>query len=269
MCCASEKQRQRSKLVGKSALPRSVPTESRNKANCEKRCCTMQRRLSEQTFCTRILPWAYLFFKSHARGPAGRFKKASAFIKEYRQADRSGRRFNREAKMKNPSSSEDIIGKLVLAVRIKGMTTADPKTKRVLKALRLHRIDTAAFVKGDSATAKQLRLVAPYIVYGVPELKTVRELVLKRGFTDKGQKRQALSSNQLVEDHLGEKGMVCLEDLIHELYTVGPNYKAANDFIMPFKLHAPKPEDKPAGITDRPRNGGPSANINALVGIMN
>jgi len=195
------------------------------------------------------------------------FKKASAFIKEYRQSDRSERRFNREAK--KTTSSEDLEGRLVLAVRVKGMNTADPKTKRVLKTLRLHQNNTAAFVKGNAGTAKMLRLVAPYVVYGVPELKTVRDLVLKRGFTAKGNRHQPLSSNQLIEEHLGAKGLVCLEDLINELYNVGPNFNDANHFLVPFKMQPPKQEDKPEGITNRPKDGGPSDRINDLVGIMN
>jgi len=195
------------------------------------------------------------------------FKKAAAFITEHRRSGRSQRRFDREAK--KTVTVEDLEGKLILAVRIKGMNTADPKTKRVLKALRLHQINTAAFVKGISGSIKMLRLVAPYVVYGVPDLKTVRDLVLKRGFTKHEKRRVALSSNQLVEDALGEKGLVCIEDIVNELHNVGPHFSEANHFLLPFKMNPPRPEDKPEGITDRPKDGGPSARINDLVSIMN
>lgn len=30
------------------------------------------------------------------------------------------------------------------------------------------------------------------------------------------------------------------EDLIHEVYTVGPHFKEANNFLWPFKLNSPK-----------------------------
>ena len=32
---------------------------------------------------------------------------------------------------------------------------------------------------------------------------------------------------------------VCIEDLLHEIYTVGPNFKQANNFLWPFKLSNP------------------------------
>ncbi|EER12130.1 60s ribosomal protein l7, putative [Perkinsus marinus ATCC 50983] len=31
-----------------------------------------------------------------------------------------------------------------------------------------------------------------------------------------------------------------MEDLIHEIYTVGPHFKEANNFLWPFKLSSPK-----------------------------
>ena len=32
----------------------------------------------------------------------------------------------------------------------------------------------------------------------------------------------------------------CTEDIIHELYTVGPNFKQVANFLWPFKLSAPR-----------------------------
>ena len=38
---------------------------------------------------------------------------------------------------------------------------------------------------------------------------------------------------------LGKFGIICVEDLIHEITTVGPHFKEANNFLWPFKLKAP------------------------------
>lgn len=38
---------------------------------------------------------------------------------------------------------------------------------------------------------------------------------------------------------LGRAGIICMEDLVHELYTVGPNFKRANKFLWHFKLNTP------------------------------
>ncbi|CAN0403768.1 unnamed protein product, partial [Ectocarpus sp. 12 AP-2014] len=84
-----------------------------------------------------------------------------------------------------------------------------------------------------------LRLVEPYVAYGYPNLKTVRELIYKRGFGKVNKQRILISDNSVIEGSLGKAGIICVEDLIHEIYTVGPNFKAANNFPWPFKLSNP------------------------------
>ena len=49
-----------------------------------------------------------------------------------------------------------------------------------------------------------------------------------------------------------------MEDLVHEIYTVGPNFKAANNFLWPFKLNAPRGGfvSKRNGYNEPKRGGG-------------
>lgn len=37
----------------------------------------------------------------------------------------------------------------------------------------------------------------------------------------------------------GKFGIICMEDLIHEIYTVGPHFKEATNFLWYFKLNTP------------------------------
>lgn len=37
---------------------------------------------------------------------------------------------------------------------------------------------------------------------------------------------------------LGSKNILCVEDLIHEIFTVGPAFKEASNFLWPFKLNS-------------------------------
>ena len=37
----------------------------------------------------------------------------------------------------------------------------------------------------------------------------------------------------------GKYGIICMEDLIHEIYTVGPHFKQATNFLWYFKLNTP------------------------------
>jgi len=46
------------------------------------------------------------------------------------------------------------------------------------------------------------------------------------------------------EKILCKYGVICMEDLIHEIYTVGKHFKEANDFLWPFKLSFPWGEMK-------------------------
>lgn len=84
-----------------------------------------------------------------------------------------------------------------------------------------------------------LKIVEPFVTYGYPNLKTVRELVYKRGYGKVNKQRLPLSDNEIIEKNLGQYGIVCIEDLIHEIYTVGPNFKQASNFLWPFKLSSP------------------------------
>jgi large subunit ribosomal protein L7e len=117
-----------------------------------------------------------------------------------------------------------------------------------------------------------LTIINPYIAYGYPNLKTVRELVYKRGYGKINGQRLPLSDNQIIEENLGKYGIVCVEDLIHEIYTVGPNFKQASNFLWPFKLSNPT-----GGFHSRKFNhfieggdtGNREENINSLVRQMN
>ncbi|RYH28873.1 hypothetical protein EON65_10550 [archaeon] len=52
--------------------------------------------------------------------------------------------------------------------------------------------------------------------------------------------RVPLSSNDVIKAGLGSLGITCIEDIVHEIYTVGPNFKAVSNFLWPVKLSSPK-----------------------------
>lgn len=115
----------------------------------------------------------------------------------------------------------------------------DPKKRKTLQLLRLLQINNGVFVRLTKATIEMLKIVEPFIAYGYPNLKSVRELIYKRGYGKVNRQRIALSDNAIVEGQLGKYGIVCTEDLIHEIYTVGPNFKQTSNFLWPFKLTNP------------------------------
>jgi large subunit ribosomal protein L7e len=107
----------------------------------------------------------------------------------------------------------------------------DPKSRKILQVLRLHKL--------NKASINMLRRIEPYVAYGYPSLKTIKELIYKRGFAKVGGDRIALTDNKMVQKSLGSFGLICLEDIVHEIYTVGPHFKEANNFLWPFHLSSP------------------------------
>ena len=78
------------------------------------------------------------------------------------------------------------------------------------------------------------------ILFRYPSRTTISRLIYKRGFGKVQGQRIPLSSNAIIEQSLGKKqNIVCIEDLINEIQTVGANFREANNFIWPFKLTNP------------------------------
>ena len=109
-----------------------------------------------------------------------------------------------------------------------------PKPRKILQLLRLLQINNGVFVKVTKATSEMLLRVEPYITYGEVSLSTVRQLVYKRGYGKVNKQRVPLSSNAVIEQALGKFGILSIEDLIHEIVSAGPNFKAASSTCRVF-----------------------------------
>ena len=108
-----------------------------------------------------------------------------------------------------------------------------------MQLLRLRQLHNGVFVKLNRATINMIRLVEPYITYGYPTRDNVRRLIYKRGYGKVNRQRVALRDNSPISETLGDSGIACVEDLIHEIWTVGDSFKKANNFLWPFKLNSP------------------------------
>ncbi|KAL9398576.1 hypothetical protein Peur_007537 [Populus x canadensis] len=198
------------------------------------------------------------------------YSRAKQYAQQYDEEQKELIRLKREARLKggfyvNPEA------KLLFIVRIRGINAMHPKTRSILQLLRLRQIFNGVFLKVNKATVNMLHRVEPYVTFGYPNLKSVKELIYKRGFGKLNQQRIPLTDNSIVEQGLGKHGIICMEDLIHEIITVGPHFKEANNFLWPFQLKAP------LGGLKKKRNhyveGGDAGNredyINELIRRMN
>merc|ERR1712154_344479 len=174
-------------------------------------------------------------------------KRAAKYAKEYAVADRVEITRKRQAKAKGnvyvPSEP-----KLAVVIRIRGINQVSPRVKKILQLLRLRQIGNTTFVKLNKATIMMLNIAQPYITWGYPNVKTVRELIYKRGFGKVNGQRVPFTDNAVIA-----------------------NFKRASNFLWPFKLSTPTGGYR--NVTNHFVEGGDFGNredkINNLIRLMN
>nr|KAJ0188751.1 hypothetical protein LSAT_V11C900498590 [Lactuca sativa] len=208
------------------------------------------------------------------------FNRAKKYSEEYEAQQKELIQLKREARLKggfyvNPEA------KMLFIIRIRGYALLQtyqchgPEIQEDFAALAFE-TDIQWCVlesqQGNTEYATQggticyIRVLIEY-----PNLKSVKELIYKRGYGKLNKQRIPLTDNSIVEQGLGKHGIICVEDLIHEILTAGPHFKEANNFLWPFKLKAP------LGGMKKKRNhyveGGDAGNredfINELIRRMN
>ncbi|PXF42158.1 60S ribosomal protein L7-4 [Gracilariopsis chorda] len=234
-----------------------------------------KRRTQERVAGDRLIA-ARAAKKARREAKKEAFKRAETYVAEYKQAERAlidaKRSARKEGKFYVPEGA-----KVAFVIRIRGINAMPPKEKKILQLLRLRQIQNGVFVKLNYATIRMLQRVEPYITYGYPNLKSVKELIYKRGFAKIGKpgawSRTPLSDNRIIEQVLGKHDIICMEDLVHEIFTCGPHFKEANNFLWPFKLSSPRggysKKSKLIHFTEGGDAGNREELINTLIRRMN
>jgi 60S ribosomal protein uL30 len=167
------------------------------------------------------------------------FKRAESYIKNYQKTQAEKIRLLRQAK-EHDNFYVPAEPRLAFVIRIRGINGLHPRPRKILQLFRLRQINNGVFIKLNKATLSMLRIIEPYVAWGYPNMKSVRELIYKRGYVKVKGARTPITDNKIIEERLGKKAnIICIEDLIHEIYSVGPNFKKASNFLWPFKLNNP------------------------------
>jgi len=199
----------------------------------------LKKRASQAKLAKRALKEANALKKKKGEDKKYQLKVGEEYAKEYAAAEKLNVDNRRLAKI-NGGFFVPTMPKLALVIRIRGIIGVSPKAKKVMQLFRLRQVHNATFVKLNEATIRMLRLIEPYVTYGYPTRATVEKLVYKRGFGKLNKQRIPIANNSVIEEAIGEKtGVKCTADLVHEIFTVGPNFKQANNFLWPFKLSSP------------------------------
>lgn len=194
---------------------------------------------------------------------------AAKYEKEYAAEDAALVKAKRDAK-KAGSFFVEGEAKLAFVIRIRGINKLSPKQRKIMQLLRLRQLHNGVFVKLNKATWNMIRTVDPLVTYGFPTRSMIKKLVYARGFGKVNRSRIALQDNSIVDGALGKHGISCVEDLIHEIWTVGAHFKEANNFMWPFKLSSPAKgfEKKRHPYMKGGAWGNREENINELIGRM-
>lgn len=182
--------------------------------------------------------------KRVVRGEDIKIKRPEQFLRESRIKEGSRRKMQRRAR-KAESRSKPALGGHELqkhsgfAVRIHEGRHSAPEIKSALRDMGLNKKYDAVFVKLDEEGITKLKPLDAYLAYGYVSKKSVEELVHRRAFIINEGVRTALRDNVMVENRLGKKGMICLDDMSHEIFNLGDEYDAAKNLLCPFKLSAP------------------------------
>ncbi|KAM6183340.1 ribosomal protein uL30-like [Erethizon dorsatum] len=164
-----------------------------------------------------------------------RFKRLESFLRDSWRQWRDRVRVKRlEVKPRALEAPDE--HSLAFVVRLQSINGVSLLVQKTIARLRLKKLFSGVFVKVTPHTLKMLRIVEPYVTWGFPNLKSVRELILKRGQAKVKNKTFPLTDNTVIEEHLGKFGVICLEDLIHEIAFPGAHFQEIACFLRPFHL---------------------------------
>lgn len=144
-----------------------------------------------------------------------------------------------------------------------------PAVKDVLRKMGLLEIATLVFLPHTEDTLKSLKIAAPFLYWGTPTFKLVNDLLHKKAHfrlteemdssvaqevgvgenndppeskgaavSDRKAKRELLSSNALIEEHLGSLGVLCVEDLVSVIFNREDKFAEVCARLWPIELGA-------------------------------
>lgn len=179
--------------------------------------------------------------KKAVRGEDIKIKRPEQFMRESRikagsQEKMLRKKRNAEAKLNVGVEMKASVG---FAVRIHEGRHSSEDIKNELRKLGLNKKYDGCFVNLNQEGITKLRALDSYVAYGYISQKSVEELVHRRAFTIAGGTKRPLSDNLTVENLLGDKGILCLSDLSHEIFNVGEYFGEALEVLCPFKLSNP------------------------------
>jgi large subunit ribosomal protein L7e len=224
-------------MADTAKAPKTAPTQKEKKLPAVPET-QLKRRKEKADHKAKQLKSRLVVRKKNREHRREIFRRAESYVKAFRRQQRDLLRIKRTAKKQGNFYVQDE-PRLAFVIRIRGINGLHPRVRKILQLLRLRQINNGVFVKLNKATVNMLRIVEPYIAWGYPNMKSIHDLIFKRGFAKVKGQRIPIVDNKIIEEKLGSRNIICIPDLIHEVASVGPNFRQTTNFLWPFKLNTP------------------------------
>ncbi|XP_053670504.1 60S ribosomal protein L7 [Anopheles nili] len=175
------------------------------------------------------------------------FRKVGSIVANSRIADRDAKRIKRNFLKRGIFSNEQKFedNHLVLVYRHRGKNIYNKDVMKTMIRLGLQFVRSATFHRLTPEVIAQLKVIEPFVIWGYPNITVVRNLLYKYvrlrcdNTGEESTKPVPLTSNKQVEDLFGSLGMLCVDDLVHEIMTVGPHFDAVREKLRSFLVKDP------------------------------
>jgi len=163
--------------------------------------------------------------------------RAERLVKDSRAKKMDKQRLMSQSKKK--SKQKPGKGKVVLAFRNgRNSGTGSAETKAAMKKLGMTERHCVVFLPNNKETVEQLHIIRPFCFWGCPTLKVISNIMTKKAqFKDgKTKERLMLSDNTLIEEHLGDLGLLCVEDMVHAIHRATPRFNDVLGRLWPIHV---------------------------------
>lgn len=221
----------------------------------------LQRKSVEQLRADRILRKdkikeqrdrrkAKIDSKRKAKLATKKFISAQTILKHALRAKDQGRKFHKIGEKvdgrRRLSRHEAFVEYLkesfpVLIVRAKGKQI--PKeVADAFAAIGLEKLYSARLILPTMRTHKLIKQLTPFSIVGHPEKQQIEELIRTRGalLNPETKSKRFISGNQMLEQHLGQFNILCIEDLVDTIVGRGENAEEVLQHLAPFDFHPPR-----------------------------
>lgn len=161
--------------------------------------------------------------------------RAESMVKKWRVRHSDERRVKSDRKKPLDQVYEKVN---CLAIVRNARDGGSKQVKMMLKNLRLKEPNTLVFLPNNKESLQKLKIVKPFAFWGCPSYSSVLQLMQRKAFfkEPKSSEKKPLSNNNLVEEHLGDVGMLCVEDLATAIHSGSEHIAAITARLWPFEF---------------------------------